>query len=76
MKRILVLSQRNSCRSQMAEGWLKYYGKGVAEVYSAGVDPTELDLDAANAMSEAIIDISAQKSKGIAQIHDIEFNYG
>lgn len=75
MKRILVLSQRNSCRSQMAEGWLKYYGKGVVEVFSAGLVPTELDLEAASAMSDAIIDISDQKSKGIAQIQDSEFNY-
>ncbi|PKP38936.1 MAG: hypothetical protein CVT98_04115 [Bacteroidetes bacterium HGW-Bacteroidetes-15] len=75
MKRILIVSQRNSCRSQMAEGWLKYYGKGVAEVFSAGIVPTELDMYAANAMSDAIIDISSYKSKGIAQIQDMEFNY-
>ena len=75
MKRILVISQRNSCRSQIAEGWLKYYGKGSAEVESAGIVPTELDLYAANAMTEAIIDISLYKAKGIAQIANQEFNY-
>lgn len=75
MKKILVISQRNSCRSQMAEGWLNYYGKGVCEVVSAGLVPTELDLYAANAMSDAIIDISHQKAKGIAQVIDLEYNY-
>ncbi len=75
MKRILVVSQRNSCRSQMAEGWLGYYGKGASEVASAGVAPTELDLYAANAMSDAIIDISSYKSKGIAQVAEQEFDY-
>ena len=75
MKKILVVSQRNSCRSQMAEGWLRYYGKGVAEVTSAGIVPTELDLYAANAMTDAVIDISGYKSKGIAQIIDQEFDY-
>jgi arsenate reductase len=75
MKKILVVSQRNSCRSQMAEGWLRYYGKGVAEVTSAGVVPTELDLFAANAMSDAIIDISDYKSKGIVQVIDQDFDY-
>jgi arsenate reductase (thioredoxin) len=75
MKRILVVSQRNSCRSQIAEGWLSYYGKGEAEVISAGILPNELDLYAANAMTEAIIDISNYKSKGIVQVADNEFNY-
>ncbi len=75
MKRILVVSQRNSCRSQMAEGWLNYYGKGAIEVVSAGIDPTELDLHAANAMSEAIIEIAHQKAKGIAQVVDKEYRY-
>lgn len=75
MKRILVVSQRNSCRSLMAEGWLKYYGKGAAEITSAGIVPTELDLYAASAMSDAIIEISDYKSKGIAQVIDKEFDY-
>jgi arsenate reductase len=75
MKKILVVSQRNSCRSQIAEGWLSYYGKGAAEVTSAGIVPTELDLNAADAMSDAIIDISAYKSKGIAQVAEQEFDY-
>ena len=75
MKSILVISEKNSCRSQIAEGWLKYYGKGAAEVYSAGIIPTNLDLHAANAMSEAIIDISKNESKGIAQVLDKAFDY-
>lgn len=75
MKRILVVSQRNSCRSLMAEGWLNYYGRGAAEITSAGIVPTELDLYAASAMSDAIIEISDYKSKGIAQVIDQEFDY-
>ena len=59
----------------MAEGWLKYYGRGAAEITSAGVVPTELDLYAANAMSDAIIDISNYRAKGIAQVLDGEFDY-
>ncbi|HCY00985.1 MAG TPA: hypothetical protein DG754_12670, partial [Bacteroidales bacterium] len=58
-----------------AEGWLKYYGKGAAEISSAGIVPTELDLYAASAMSDAIIEISDYKSKGIAQVIDKEFDY-
>lgn len=75
MKRILVVSQRNSCRSQMAEGWLNYYGRGEVIVDSAGVVPSELDLFAANAMTEAIIDISSYKSKGFTQVTDNEYRY-
>jgi arsenate reductase len=59
----------------MAEGWLSYYGKGAVKVYSAGIMPQKLDLYAANAMSEAIIDISAYKPKGIPQVLNIPFNY-
>lgn len=75
MKRILIISEKNSCRSQMAEGWLKYYGKGSLEVHSAGIIPTTLDPLAAYAMSQEIIDISGYKSKGIGQFLDQEFDY-
>jgi len=75
MKKILVVSEKNSCRSQIAEGWLNYYGKGASETFSAGIIPTELDLFAADAMSDAIIDISRYKSKGIAQVIEKEFDY-
>lgn len=75
MKRILVVSERNSCRSQIAEGWLRYYGKGEVEVCSAGVVPTSLNLNAANAMVEAVIDISAYQSKGFTALNGKEFDY-
>lgn len=70
-----MVSQRNSCRSLMAEGWLNYYGKGEVEVDSAGIVPIELDLHAANAMSEAILDISTYKSKGVTQVLNNEYRY-
>jgi arsenate reductase len=75
MKRILVVSQRNSCRSQIAEGWLNYYGKGAANITSAGVIPSELDLLAADTMNDAIIDITNQKSKGVNQVVGQEYDY-
>ncbi|MCD6091105.1 MAG: hypothetical protein J7J72_06365 [Bacteroidales bacterium] len=37
--RILILCTGNSCRSQMAEGFLKSYDKRL-EVYSAGTEPS------------------------------------
>ncbi len=75
MKRILVISKHNACRSQMAEGWLAYYGKGVAEVFSAGFTPTALDLKAANAMMDAVIDITRYKSKGLTEFMEQKFDY-
>ncbi|MDD2549580.1 MAG: arsenate reductase ArsC [Bacteroidales bacterium] len=75
MKRILVVSQQNACRSQMAEGWLKYYGSGVAQIDSVGVVPTQLDLYAANAMTEAVIDISRYRAKGVNQVAGNEYDY-
>ena len=38
MKKVLVLCTGNSCRSQMAEGYLKVFLNGKAQVYSAGVE--------------------------------------
>ncbi|MCB0585299.1 MAG: arsenate reductase ArsC, partial [Phaeodactylibacter sp.] len=38
MKKILVLCTGNSCRSQMAEGYLKYYTQNSAEIFSAGLE--------------------------------------
>lgn len=75
MKRILVISRHNACRSQMAEGWLGYYGKGVAEVKSAGFNPVELDMKAASSMMDAVIDITRYKSKGLKDIIDNPFDF-
>ena len=42
-KKILVLCTGNSCRSQIAEGYLKFFLKNRANVYSAGVDNHEIN---------------------------------
>jgi arsenate reductase len=38
MKKILVLCTGNSCRSQIAEGYLQYFAGKTAKVFSAGVE--------------------------------------
>ena len=54
----------NSCRSQMAEGFGRYYGKELLDVYSAGTKPADrIDLQAIQVMNEVGIDISFQYSK-------------
>ncbi len=37
-KKILILCTGNSCRSQIAEGYLKYFAGNKADVYSAGIE--------------------------------------
>ncbi len=38
MKKILVLCTGNSCRSQIAEGYLQHFAGDKAEIYSAGIE--------------------------------------
>ena len=62
-QKILILCTGNSCRSQMAEGFLKSFDKNL-EVYSAGTKPADkVNPFAVKAMKEIGIDIS----KGIAE---------
>jgi arsenate reductase (thioredoxin) len=75
MKKILVLCTGNSCRSQMAEGYLKYFGKGQVKVYSAGIEAHGLNADAVTVMHEDGIDISAQTSNRVDEFKDLDFDF-
>jgi len=57
-KRVLILCTGNSCRSQMAEGFLRNMAGDKFEVFSAGVKPTQVNSLAIKVMAEAGIDIS------------------
>ncbi|MCE5329622.1 arsenate reductase ArsC [bacterium] len=72
--KILFLCTSNSCRSQMAEGFLKNYKKDW-QVESAGISPKELNQLAVKVMNEINIDISKQKSKGIENFLKDAFDY-
>lgn len=61
-KIIYFICTGNSCRSQMAEGFAKYYGNGKVEVYSGGIETHGLNPRAVKVMSEIGIDISNQTS--------------
>jgi arsenate reductase len=65
--RVLILCTGNSARSQMAEGLLRRFGGEQFEVFSAGTRPVGVNPLAIEAMRELGIDISAQRSKSVAE---------
>ena len=75
MKRILVLCTGNSCRSQMAEGYLRLFGGSEVEVHSAGIEAHGVNPRAVVAMQEDGIDISAHTSKTIDAVMNIDFDH-
>ena len=75
MKKILVLCTGNSCRSQIAEGYLRQFGGNKAEVYSAGVETHGVNPRAIQVMKEDGIDISHHTSNNVNEYKDIDFDY-
>jgi arsenate reductase len=75
MKKILVLCTGNSCRSQIAEGYLRFYANNKAEIYSAGVETHGVNPRAIATMKEDNIDISQHTSNNIEEYLNIEFDY-
>ena len=74
MKNILVLCTGNSCRSQIAEGYLKHFAKEKARIYSAGIETHGLNPQAVETMMEDGIDISQHTSNHIDEYANIVFD--
>ena len=74
-QKILVLCTGNSCRSQMAEGWLRHFAKEKAIIFSAGIETHGVNPKAVKVMAEAGIDISYHTSDNIDQYTDINFDH-
>jgi len=75
MKKILVLCTGNSCRSQIAEGYLRHFAEGRAEVFSAGVETHGVNPRAVAIMKEDGIDIAHHTSNHIDEYRTIAFDY-
>ena len=75
MKQILVLCTGNSCRSQVAEGYLQYFAGNKAVVYSAGIETHGVNPKAIQVMAEDGIDISHHTSNNIDEYMNIAFDY-
>lgn len=74
-KKILVLCTGNSCRSQIAEGYLRHFAKEKATIYSAGIETHGVNPRAINTMKEDDIDISNHTSNNVDEYKDINFDY-
>ena len=75
LRRVLFLCTGNSCRSQMAEGFLRHLAGDRFEVVSAGTEPaSRVHPLAAETMAERGIDISAQRTKSLAEFENQDFD--
>lgn len=73
--RILILCTGNSCRSQMAHGFLQSFDKDL-EVYSAGTEASgKLNEKAVQAMKEIGLDISQHTSDSVDKYINQEWDY-
>lgn len=76
MKNILVLCTGNSCRSQMAHGYLDHFlDNRKVKVYSAGIETHGLNPGALAIMKEDGIDISHHTSNHVDEYKELEFDF-
>lgn len=75
LKKILVLCTGNSCRSQLAEGYLRHFAGDRAAIYSAGIETHGVNPKAIEVMAEDGIDISRHTSNHVDEYLDIDFDY-
>ena len=72
--KILVLCTGNSCRSQMAEGYLRKFADASVEVYSAGIEAHGLNPHAVASMARDGVDISSQQSSLVDEYAAMAFD--
>lgn len=70
-----MLCTGNSCRSQIAEGYLRNFAGDVADIYSAGIETHGVNPKAIQTMKADGIDISGHTSNHINEYVNIEFDY-
>ena len=74
-KNILVLCTGNSCRSQIAEGYLRHFAGNKAKIYSAGIETHGVNPKAVSVMKEDGIDISGHTSNNIEEYRAVNFDF-
>ncbi len=74
--KVLFLCTGNSCRSQMAQGWLQTLAGDRFQVYSAGLEPHGIHPLTIQVMEEAGVDMSGHRSKHLDEYKGkIDFDY-
>lgn len=74
-KRVLFICTHNSARSQIAEGLMNtFYGDDYI-AWSAGTEPTQVNLYAIRVMEEVGIDVAGHYSKGMESFLEQDFDY-
>lgn len=74
-KSVLILCTGNSARSQMAEGLLRHDAGDDFDVASAGIRPSFVRPEAIAALRDLGIDISAHRSKSVAEFDARPFDF-
>ncbi len=76
MKNILVLCTGNSCRSQIAHGYLEHFtDRRKVKIYSAGVETHGVNPKAIATMHDDNIDISNNTSNNIEEYFGVDFDF-
>ena len=73
--KVSFLCTGNSCRSQMAEGWVRYLKGDVIDPHSASVERHGLNPMAVRVMAEAGVDISGHHSKHLEELQELDVDY-
>lgn len=74
MKKIMFVCKKNSCRSQIAEGFAKVLGKDKIIVNSCGLEASKIHPIAIKVMQEIGIDLNAQKSQSLAEFNPEDYD--
>ena len=75
MKNILVICTGNSCRSQIAQGYLEFFLNNKANIYSAGVETHGINKYAVKVMIMDNIDIENNTSNLVDEYLQIDFDF-
>jgi arsenate reductase (thioredoxin) len=75
MKKVLVLCTGNSCRSQMAEGYLRFFSNHNVDIKSAGIETHGVNPRAIAIMKEDGVDISNHTSNNVDEYAGVDFDY-
>lgn len=70
-----MLCTGNSCRSQIAEGYLRHFAGDKAKIFSAGIETHGLNPKAVVTMKADGIDISDHTSNNITEYLDVDFDF-